>query len=118
MLIWLENHKLIRSTFSYLQESVACHLHDTWKVFFHKLEKFLTNGQKLQIGCMNALTSKLKISKNEKNKIDDIALQAVVQDSCAFNVFSKPGMRAFIQYLKPGYQPPNRKTIARRLKKK
>ncbi len=84
----------------------------------HKLEKFLTNGQKLQIGCMNALTSKLKISKNEKNKIDDIALQAVVQDSCAFNVFSKPGMRAFIQYLKPGYQPPNRKTIARRLKKK
>jgi len=44
MLIWLENHKLIRSTFSYLQESVACHLHDTWKVFFHKLEKFFYYG--------------------------------------------------------------------------
>lgn len=51
-------------------------------------------------------------------ELHDKAIDAVITDSCAFNVFNKPGMQAFIQFLKPDYQPPNRKTIAQRLRKK
>lgn len=81
------------------------------------MKRFLTAGQKLQIGAKFSTTN-FQLSKKEKNEIDEIATNAVVRDSCAFNVFTKPGMRAFIEYLKPGYHPPNRKTIANRLKKK
>ncbi len=49
--------------------------------------------------------------KREK-EIHEKALAAVVKDSCTFNVFTKDGMREFIRYSKPGYQPANRKTIA------
>ena len=47
-----------------------------------------------------------------------MALQVIINDSQAFNIFSKPAMKNFIQVLKPGYKPLGRKTAASRLKKK
>ena len=80
------------------------------------MEKFLTPGQKSQIAIYKNL--KNEETFKEQMEIHEKALAAVVKDSCTFNVFTKDGMREFIRYLKPGYQPPNRKTIARLLKKK
>ena len=80
--------------------------------------RFLTPGQRNQIAALKILNKKVKLTENERDEIHEKAVDAVVNDSCAFNVFMKPGMRNFISYLKPGYQPPNRKTIANRLKKK
>ncbi len=56
--------------------------------------------------------------KNEKSELDEMALQVIVNDSQAFNIFSKPAMKKFIQLLKPGYKPLSRKTAASHLKKK
>ena len=84
----------------------------------HKLEKFLTDGQKKQIASLKSLNNKVKITKKERDEMHESAINAVVNDSCTFNIFQKHGMRAIIQVLKPGYQPPNRKTIANLLKKK
>jgi hypothetical protein len=81
------------------------------------MDKFFTEGQKKQLASRE-LNNKISVTRKETNDLHEKAIDAVVSDSCAFNVFTKPGMRSFIQYLKPGYQPPNRKTIATRLKKK
>jgi len=82
------------------------------------MEKFLTPGQLKQTKAFKSLfPNKAIITKKERNLIHDKAIEAVIKDSCAFNVFNKPGMKAFINYLKPGFQPPNRKTIVIRLKK-
>ena len=80
----------------------------------HKLIKFLTSSQLRQLYSK----SKPKISKKEKHELDEMALTAIINDSHAFNLFSKPGMRKFIQYLKPGYTPLSRKSAAAHLKKK
>ena len=47
-----------------------------------------------------------------------MGFKAIVNDSQAFNLFSKPGIRKFIEFLKPGYTPLGRKSAASRLKKK
>lgn len=60
----------------------------------------------------------IKIGIKEKRDLDKLALDAIVTDSCAFNVFSKPGMKAFIEHLRPGYKPLSRQTAAKQLKKK
>ncbi len=82
------------------------------------MKKFLTPSQKSQIAIYKNLKNEVKCSRKEQMEIHEKVLAAVVKDSCTFNVFTKDGMREFIRYLKPGYQPPNRKTIARLLKKK
>ena len=58
------------------------------------------------------------ITKKEKTELDEMALQIIINDSQAFNKFSKPAMKKFIQVLKPGYKPLSRKTAASHLKKK
>jgi hypothetical protein len=82
----------------------------------HKMIKFLTSSQLRQL--YNKSNKKSKISRKEKNELDEMALTAIIIDSQAFNVFSKPGMRKLIEYLKPGYKPLSRKSAAIRLKKK
>ena len=82
------------------------------------MEKYLTEGQKKQIALFKSFNNAKKIPKKERDELNEQAINAVVNDSCTFNIFQKHGMRAFIQILKPGYKPPNRKTIATLLKKK
>ena len=82
----------------------------------HHLERFLTESQLRQLNKFGK--QNFKISKKEKNELDELALNAIVMDSCSFNVFSKPGMKNFIEKLRPGYTPLNRKSAARRLKRK
>ena len=82
----------------------------------HKLTEFLTMSQVRHLN--KEAKSKPLISKQEKSKLDEMALKAIINDSQAFNIFSKPGMKKFIENLKPGYKPFSRKTAVGRLKKK
>ena len=82
----------------------------------HKLIKFLTSSQLRQLKSKSQVTP--IISKNEKSDLDELALNAIISDSHAFNIFNKQGMRKFISTLKPGYKPLDLKTAAARLKMK
>jgi hypothetical protein len=78
--------------------------------------EFLTASQINQLK-MESKTNP-SITKKEKTELDELALQVIINDSQAFNIFSKPAMKKFIQVLKPGYKPLSRKTAASHLKKK
>ncbi len=80
------------------------------------MTEFLTSSQLRQLNKESK--SKPIISKQEQSQLDEMALKAIINDSQAFNIFSKPGMKKFINHLKPGYKPLSRKTAAGRLKKK
>jgi hypothetical protein len=61
---------------------------------------------------------KLKsISIEEKKKLDDAAIEAIVQDTLPFNHFNKRGMMNFLSIIKPGYRGPHRKTVRKRLER-
>ena len=65
------------------------------------MEKFLTSQLKQTKAFKSLLPLKAIITKKERNVIHDKAIEAVIKDSCAFNVFNKPGIKAFINYLNP-----------------
>jgi len=82
----------------------------------HKMFEFLTASQINQLNIESKTNP--SITKKEKTELDEMALQVIINDSQAFNIFSKPAMKKFIQVLKPGYKPLSRKTAASHLKKK
>jgi hypothetical protein len=82
----------------------------------HKLAEFLTSSQLWQLHSKSQVTP--IISNNEKSDLDELALNAIISDSHAFNIFNKQGIRKFISTLKPVYKPLDRKTAAARLKMK
>ena len=60
----------------------------------HKLAEFLTSSQLRQLNSKSQVTP--IISNNEKSDIDELALNAIISDSHAFNIFNKQGIRKFI----------------------
>jgi hypothetical protein len=80
------------------------------------LAEFLTSSQLRQLNSKSQVTP--IISNNEKSDLDELALNAIISDSHAFNIFNKQGIRKFISTLKPVYKPLDRKTAAARLKMK
>jgi hypothetical protein len=80
----------------------------------HGMETVLTTGQLKK----TSITDASPVSRTEKLFLDDKLLECVVRDSRTFNDFSKPGMRRFLNAIKPGYKPLGRKSIARKLKYK
>ncbi|CAF2180976.1 unnamed protein product [Rotaria magnacalcarata] len=76
----------------------------------HQMIEFLYPSQKNQIQPKSKL-----ISIDEKKKLDEAAIEAIVQDSLPFNHFQKSGMKIFLSVIKYGYQGPNRKTVRKRL---
>ena len=59
-----------------------------------------------------------KISRNEKVIIDDELINCTIRDARTFNDFHKPGMRKFLNFIKPGYKPCSRNKIRENLKTK
>ncbi|CAF1536778.1 unnamed protein product, partial [Rotaria magnacalcarata] len=57
-----------------------------------------------------------KISYRRKQSLDAAAVEAIIQDSHAFNLFRKSGMQHFLSVATPGYRRPNRRTVVKRLK--
>ena len=57
-----------------------------------------------------------QISHQQKRLLDSAAIEAIIKDSHAFNVFRKPGMQHFLSVAIPSYHGPHRRTVAKRLK--
>ena len=57
-----------------------------------------------------------KISLQRKQALDSAAIDAIIEDSHAFNLFRKKGMQQFLSIATPGYRGPSRRTIVKRLK--
>ncbi|CAF1342402.1 unnamed protein product [Rotaria magnacalcarata] len=55
------------------------------------------------------------VSIEEKKKLDETAIEAIVQDGLPFNHFQKSGMKNFLPVIKYGYQDPHRRTVRKRL---
>ncbi len=54
------------------------------------MEKFFTPGQLKQTKAFKSLFPNIAIiTKKERNVIHDKAVEAVIKDSCAFNVFNR-----------------------------
>ncbi|CAF3826359.1 unnamed protein product [Rotaria sp. Silwood1] len=56
------------------------------------------------------------ISVNRKKELHNLAIVCIIRDGRTFSDLQKPGMKKFLQELIPGYDPPNRYVVARRLK--
>ncbi len=78
------------------------------------MENMLYESQKKQV-----VKSEIKtLTKNMKEELDDLLLNAIILDSRSFNDFRKKGIEKFLQKLRPEYKPPNRATLAKRLRLK
>ena len=62
--------------------------------------------------------SSVKLSVNEKRFLNDEMINCIITDSRTFNDFNKPGMRRFLNVIKPGYKPCCREKVGKEIKKK
>ncbi|CAF1200927.1 unnamed protein product [Rotaria sordida] len=76
----------------------------------HKLEAFGVNSKKLDIKPQ-------QFSVDEKQKLDSLIINAIVEDGRSFGDMRQSGILKVFNHLKPGYLPPHRNTIQRRLKR-
>ncbi|CAF2047524.1 unnamed protein product [Rotaria magnacalcarata] len=51
----------------------------------------------------------------KRKKLDETAIEAIVQDGLPFNHFQKSEMKNFLSVIKYGYQDPHRRTVRKRL---
>ena len=65
---------------------------------------------------MKQIRRKQTISTQYKNKLDTVAIAAIIEDAHSFNIFRKPGMQKFLSLAIPGYRGPDRRTVVKRLK--
>ena len=56
------------------------------------------------------------MSYRRKKILDTAAIEAIIQDSHAFNLFRKPGIQRFLSLAVPTYRGPNWRTVVKRLK--
>ncbi|CAF4645497.1 unnamed protein product, partial [Rotaria socialis] len=80
----------------------------------HKFTDFLYPSQRPTKQLPEEET--LSVSGQNKKALDTAAIQAIIEDSHAFNIFRKSGMQKFLSLATPGYRGPNRKTVVKRLK--
>ncbi|CAF1359176.1 unnamed protein product [Adineta steineri] len=58
-----------------------------------------------------------RLTRKEKENLDALAVDAIIQDGRAFGDFQKSGFKKYINALKPGYKPPTRNYIVKKLKR-
>jgi len=64
----------------------------------------------------NLTSSSLPQIPNERKiQLDNAILECIIEDSRSFLDFNTKGMRQFLKIAVPGYEPPNRETLRRRL---
>ncbi|CAF4600549.1 unnamed protein product, partial [Rotaria socialis] len=80
----------------------------------HKFTDFLYPSQRPTKQLPEQET--LSVSGQNKKALDTAAIQAIIEDTHAFNIFRKSGMQKFLSLATPGYRGPNRKTVVKRLK--
>ena len=76
----------------------------------HRMTEFLYPSQKNQHQPKPKL-----IGNEEKNKLHDAAVEAIIKDDLPFDHFRKDGMAKFLSTIKPGYHGPNRKFVRKQL---
>ncbi|CAM4822508.1 unnamed protein product [Rotaria magnacalcarata] len=60
--------------------------------------------------------STLSMDPIRKQQLHNLSVDCIVRDSRTFNDFEKPGIKRLLQEFIPGYDPPTRHTVIRRLK--
>ncbi|CAM4979691.1 unnamed protein product [Rotaria socialis] len=80
----------------------------------HKFTDFLYSSQRPMKKLLHEET--LSVSGQNKKALDTAAIQVILEDSHAFNIFRKSGMQKFLSLATPGYRDPDRKTVVKRLK--
>ena len=78
---------------------------------FHKLDGLLYPSQ-----MTNNPRAEEKISLQRKQALDSAAIDAIIEDSHACNLFRKKSMQQFLSIAILGYRGPSRRTIVKRLK--
>ena len=79
----------------------------------HDDDKYLFPSQKKQFKL--DVVEKSEMSKKNKSYLDKALIEAIVIDGRAFLDFNKKGMKEFIRIAVPGYKPPHRVTVAKRI---
>jgi hypothetical protein len=77
----------------------------------HDLKEFLYPSQYRKKGP----PKEEHLSNQRKKELDEAAVQAIIQDSHAFNLFRNTGMGHFLSVAVPGYSGPHRRTVVKRL---
>ncbi|CAF0744375.1 unnamed protein product [Rotaria sp. Silwood1] len=81
------------------------HLHQ-----MHKLPYFGVKSKKVDI-------KPHQFSSDERKKLDSLIINAIVEDGRSFGDMRKPGVLKVFNHLAPGYSPPHRNSVQRRLKR-
>ncbi|CAF3061795.1 unnamed protein product [Rotaria socialis] len=77
----------------------------------HKFTDFLYSSQRPMKKLLHEET--LSVSGQNKKALDTAAIQVILEDSHAFNIFRKSGMQKFLSLATPGYRDPDRKTVVK-----
>ncbi|CAF3363162.1 unnamed protein product [Rotaria socialis] len=75
----------------------------------NKTDLIIPDAQKNNKSC--------KVAKNVRDKLHQLAVEAVIRDGLPFNAFKKPGLSKLIEEATPGYRPPHRNHITRHIKR-
>ena len=81
----------------------------------HYMEEVLYPSQKKSLKLNN---KNIELDPKEKKILDSEMINCIITDSRAFCDFNKPGMKRFLNILKPGYKPCCREKVAKVLKLK
>ncbi|CAF2117099.1 unnamed protein product [Rotaria magnacalcarata] len=81
------------------------------------LRKHMEQVHKIPMVKSTSTTAKSTISTSFKSELHNLVVNAIIQDSRSFDDFRRPGMTNFLKKAIPGYVPPHRATVARRLKR-
>ncbi|CAF1296806.1 unnamed protein product [Didymodactylos carnosus] len=76
----------------------------------HKIDH-LSDTAAIDRKCRN------KLPLLKQRRLNAVAIEAIIQDGRTFNDFNKPGIQRFFQEALPGFIPPSRHNVKRRLKR-
>ncbi|CAF2972075.1 unnamed protein product, partial [Rotaria sp. Silwood2] len=79
----------------------------------HELKEF----EEKTIKSAKRYTMMNSLSPDEKRKLNELALNAIIEDGRSFNDLNKPGIVKLFNGLLSGFRPPHRNTIKRNLKR-
>ena len=85
--------------------------------YAHNKIEFLTPAQLKRFNNIKD-NANSQIIVEEKLKLDELVVDAIIQDSRTFNDFAKNGIKKVFEFLKPGYKPPSKKRIRKMIKTK
>ncbi|CAF1307026.1 unnamed protein product [Rotaria magnacalcarata] len=79
----------------------------------HDLKQFASK----EVSSPSSSSISVNLSKAEKQKLDSLAVDAIIKDSRTFGDFQKSGLKKIIDALRPGYKAPHRNFVVKKLKR-